>query len=195
MPEIPQGLGRQCEDSIKDLEGQVLGSDPELLQARELTILIILTRSYHYLITVYIYPQMHALTYGQAQRKLRKDARDDTEMPTPRAKGKKAKAKAKAKCKVKAKKEVKGMRNERAKDEHCDSDAIALEDEDEAGKNEMRAEPKKTKKKKAAQKASQVPVLDETPCKNVQRRLSFEDLGIGDSADEDCDEDRNSCKP
>ena len=51
---------------------------------------------------------------------------------------------------------------------------MVLEDEEEAGKNELRAEPK-ARKGKAKKKRSQVPVLEETPCKNVKRKLIFGD--------------------
>ena len=64
------------------------------------------------------------------------------------------------------------MRNERAQDTDCESDAVALEDEEEAGKNELRAEPK-ARKGRAKKKRSQVPVSEETPCKNVKRKLTF----------------------
>ena len=47
VPELPQGLAKQCEDSVKELEKQVLGSDPELLEARELMTIIPKFRCIH----------------------------------------------------------------------------------------------------------------------------------------------------
>ena len=77
-------------------------------------------------------------------------------------------------------------RNERAQDAHddCDSEALALEEEEEVEKNALRAEPTK-KRGRAARKTDRVGNEDkEAPSPPVKRRLSFSPIGDADEEDE-----------
>ena len=125
----------------------------------------------------------------EAQRKLRKDARGESDAAQVTAKPKgKAKATAKGKTKAKVKAESgsapaaeEAMRNERFQDapEERDDEALQLENEEEAEKNELRAEPSKKRgrsKKKAAKAKGKKDDTEEASPLPVRRRLTFDDL-------------------
>ena len=122
----------------------------------------------------------------EAQRKLRRDARDDfmdEQVVKPKAKAKaKAKGKAKAKAKLTAESGSapveEALRNERVQDapEERDEEAVLLENEEEKAKNDLRAEPPKkrgrAKRKATAAKDKEDDVQEASPLP-VRRRLSF----------------------
>ena len=134
---------------------------------------------------ILIFPMCASL---EAQRKLRRDARDDfmdEQVVKPKAKAK-AKAKAKGKAKAKAKLTAESgsapveeaLRNERVQDapEERDEEAVLLENEEEEAKNDLRAEPPKkrgrAKRKATVAKDKEDDVKEASPLP-VRRRLSF----------------------
>ena len=176
VSKMPGSFLEQTEAACKDLEKQAGGSQDFLLQA--------------WMRAIYRAPACKfSCNLQQAQKRLRKSAREANDKeeeeeeesmeakpakkkPTAKAKAKgKSKAKASPKKKRSPKKKAKKLKNDdRKDDEDINSDALALEAEEQEIKEELRAQDERkkapTKKKPGSKEAAFV----------VNRALSFSDV-------------------